>query len=127
MSEFDTRVLLIPLRFTASLQAVIQFMIKARILLLIPILLMVMGCTTPSKILVGLQAYKIDPQQIDGTWINSDGAVAIKVIENDKGIVRMIFLDNENKPEIFNVKGQRTVGNLHGRQRTGAWYPGSQG
>jgi hypothetical protein len=52
-------------------------MIKARIHLLIPILLMVMGCTIPSKNLVGLQ-YKIDPQQIDGTWINSDGAVVIK-------------------------------------------------
>jgi len=79
-------------------------MIKARILLLIPILLMVTGCTIPSKNLVGLQEYIIDPQQIDGTWINSDGAVAIKVIEPDKGIVRMIFLDNEDKPEIFNVK-----------------------
>jgi len=79
-------------------------MIKARILILLPVLLMVMGCTIPSKNLVGLQEYKIDPQKIDGTWINSDGAVVIKVIEPDKGIVRMIFLDNEDKPEIFNVK-----------------------
>jgi hypothetical protein len=79
-------------------------MIKARILLLIPILLMVMGCTIPSKNMVGLQAYKVDPQQIDGTWINSDGAVALKVIDSDQGIVRMVFLENNDKPEIFNIK-----------------------
>jgi len=79
-------------------------MLKARILILTPIVLMLIGCTIPSKNLVGLEEYKVDPQQIDGTWINSDGAVALKAIEPDKGIVRMIFLEDKEQPEIFTIK-----------------------
>jgi len=79
-------------------------MIEARFLLLIPFLLLAIGCTLPSKNLVGLQEFRLDPQQIDGTWINSDGAVALKVIEPDKGILRMIFLEDKEQPEIFTMK-----------------------
>jgi hypothetical protein len=79
-------------------------MLKAKFLLLIPILLMVTGCTIPSKNLVGLQEYPVDPQQMDGTWINSDGAVVLRVVEPEKGIVRMIFLEDKETPEIFTVK-----------------------
>ena len=73
-------------------------MIKPKFLILMSFLLMVMGCAIPSKNMVGLQEYKVDPLQIDGTWINSDGAVALKVMDPEKGIVRAIFLENKEKP-----------------------------
>jgi len=82
-------------------------MIKAKFIILMPLLLMVMGCTIPSKNIVGLQEYKVDPLQIDGTWINSDGAVALKVMEPEKGIVRAIFLENKENPEIFTLQIMR--------------------
>ena len=79
-------------------------MIKIRTLLLVSISLMAMGCTITTKNMVGLQDYKLEPEQIDGTWINSDGAVSFKVMEADKGIVRAVVLENKEKPEIYNFK-----------------------
>jgi hypothetical protein len=79
-------------------------MSKILTFLLAPILLMAMGCTIQSKNMVGLQDFKLDPQQIDGTWINSDGAVSLKVMDGDKGIVRVVVLENKEKPEIYNFK-----------------------
>ena len=79
-------------------------MIKIVTLLLLTISLLVMGCTIPTKNMVGLQDYKLDTRQIDGTWINSDGALTLKVMEADKGIVRVFILDSKEKPEILDIK-----------------------
>ena len=79
-------------------------MIKIKTLFLLSMLLLVMGCTIPTKNMVGLQDYKLEPQQIDGTWINPDGALALKVMDADKGIVRVFILDTKEKPEIFDIK-----------------------
>jgi len=79
-------------------------MINAKFFLLLPLLLMLVACTVPSKNMVGLQEYKLDPQHINGTWINADGAVTLKVVEPDKGLVRMFILEDKEKPEIYNLK-----------------------
>ncbi len=79
-------------------------MIKIMTLLLVSISLMAVGCTITSKNMVGLQDYKLEPREIDGTWINADGAVSLKVMEADRGIVRAVVLENKEKPEIYNFK-----------------------
>ena len=63
-----------------------------------------MGCPVVSKNIVGLEDYKLDAQKIDGTWINDEGAMLIKVIEPDKGIIKIIFLEDKENIESVNVK-----------------------
>ncbi len=88
-------------------------MIKMGNFLLASILLLTTGCTITTKNMVGLQEYKLDPQQIDGTWINADGALALKVTEANKGIVRVFILEDKEKPEIFNIRIMKGKSSLY--------------
>jgi hypothetical protein len=77
---------------------------KAKRLLLILVLAVLMGCPVVSKNMVGLQEFKLDAQKIDGTWINDEGAMLIKAIEPDKGIIKIIFLEDKENIETLKVK-----------------------
>ena len=75
-----------------------------RRLLLILILAVLMGCPVVSKNMVGLEDYKLDAKKIDGTWINDEGAMLIKVIDPDKGILKLVFLEDREKIESMKIK-----------------------
>src|SRR4030066_956562 len=75
-----------------------------RIFSLILISAMVTGCPVVSKNIVGLEDYKLDAQKIDGTWINQDGAMLIKTLEPDKGIIKIIFLEDKEDIETAKIK-----------------------
>jgi len=75
-----------------------------RIFSLILISAMVTGCPVVSKNIVGLEDYKLDAQKIDGTWINQDGAMLIKTLEPDKGIIKIIFLEDKEDVETAKIK-----------------------
>jgi hypothetical protein len=82
----------------------VAIMRKIKILSLILVLAMLTGCPVVSKNIVGLEDYKLDAQKINGTWINDEGAMLIKVIEPDKGIIKIVFLEDKEKIETINVK-----------------------
>jgi hypothetical protein len=82
----------------------VAMMRTAKILSLILILAMLMGCPVVSKNIVGLEEYKLDAQKINGTWINDEGAMLIKAIEPDKGIIKIIFLEDKENIETVKVK-----------------------
>jgi hypothetical protein len=63
-----------------------------------------MGCPVISKNIVGLEDYKLDAKKIDGTWINNEGAMLIKVIDADKGILKLVFLEDREKIEAMKIK-----------------------
>jgi hypothetical protein len=73
-------------------------------LLLILVLAVLMGCPVVSKNMVGLQEFKLDAQKIDGTWINDEGAILIKAIDPEKGIIKIIFLEDKEKVETLMIK-----------------------
>ena len=73
-------------------------------LLLILILAVLIGCPVVSKNMVGLQEFKLDAQKIDGTWINDEGAILIKTIDPEKGIIKIIFLEDREKIEMLMLK-----------------------
>ncbi len=69
----------------------------AKILLILLAAATLVGCPVTSKNIVGLQEFKLDAQKIDGTWISDEGAMLIKTIDPDKGIIKITFLeDREN-------------------------------
>jgi len=76
----------------------------AKRLFLILALAMLMGCPVASKNIVGLQEFKIDAQKIDGTWISDEGAILIKTIDAEKGIIKITFLEDREKLESVKVK-----------------------
>jgi len=76
----------------------------AKRLLLILFLGVLMGCPVTSKNIVGLQEFKLDAQKIDGTWINDEGAILIKTIEPDRGIIKITFLEDKEKIESVKIK-----------------------
>jgi hypothetical protein len=76
----------------------------AKILFLILVLAAIIGCPVVSKNMVGLQEFKLDAQKIDGTWINDEGAILIKTIEPDKGIIKITFLEDREKIESVKIK-----------------------
>jgi hypothetical protein len=76
----------------------------AKRLFLILVLAVLMGCPVVSKNMVGLQEFKLDAQKIDGTWINDEGAILIKAIEPDKGIIKITFLEDREKIESVKIK-----------------------
>ena len=76
----------------------------AKILLLILLVATLTGCPVNSKNIVGLQDFKLDAQKLDGTWINDEGAILIKTIEPDKGIIKITFLEDREKIETVKVK-----------------------
>ena len=80
-------------------------MMKSAIrLILILAITALMGCPVTSKNIVGLQEFKLDAQKIDGTWINDEGAILIKAIDPEKGIIKIIFLEDRDKIEILMIK-----------------------
>jgi len=76
----------------------------ARRLFLILVLAVLIGCPVASKNMVGLQEFKLDAQKIDGTWINDEGAILIKTIEPDRGIIKITFLEDKEKIESVKIK-----------------------
>ncbi len=76
----------------------------AKIFLLIAALAMLTGCPVVSKNIVGLEDYKLDAQNIDGTWINEDGAMLIKTLDAEKGIIKIIFLEDKENIETAKIK-----------------------
>jgi hypothetical protein len=54
-----------------------------------------------SKNIVGLNEYKLDVKQIDGIWINNKGAVLLKTIDAEKGIVKVTLL--QDSEDIVNI------------------------
>jgi hypothetical protein len=76
----------------------------AKILSLILFLAMLMGCPVVSKNMIGLEDYKLDAQKINGTWINDEGAILIKAIDPEKGIIKIIFLEDREKIETLMIK-----------------------
>jgi len=76
----------------------------AKILFLILVVSTLMGCPVVSKNMVGLQEFKLDTQKIDGTWINDEGAILIKTIEQEKGIIKITFLEDREKIETVKIK-----------------------
>ncbi len=76
----------------------------AIILLLILGLTMLTGCPVVSKNMIGLEDYKLDAQKINGTWINDEGAMLIKTIDPDKGVIKIIFLEDKEDIETVRVK-----------------------
>ena len=76
----------------------------AKRLLLILILAALMGCPAVSKNIIGLQEFKIDAQKVDGTWISDEGAILIKTIDAEKGIIKITFLEDREKLESVKIK-----------------------
>jgi len=76
----------------------------AKRLLLILVLAVLMGCPVVSKNIVGLEDCKLDAQKIDGTWINDEGAILIKAIDPEKGIIKIFFLEDKEKTETLMMK-----------------------
>lgn len=76
--------------------------VKAIFLIFVASLLM--GCPVVSKSIVGLQEFKIDTQKIDGTWISDEGAILIKTIDAEKGIIKITFLEDSDKMESVKIK-----------------------
>jgi hypothetical protein len=76
----------------------------AKILSLILVSAMLMGCPVVSKNIIGLEEYKLDAQKIDGTWINDEGAILIKAIDPEKGIIKIVFLEDKEKIETLMIK-----------------------
>jgi len=76
----------------------------AKRLFLILVLSLLMGCPVVSKNIVGLQEFKIDAQKIDGTWISDEGAILIKTIDAEKGIIKITFLEDREKLESVKIK-----------------------
>src|ERR1039457_2455538 len=81
-----------------------KFMNATRVILFISILIVLTGCSIASKNMVGLEEYKLDPNQINGMWLNESGSALLKVIDPDKGIVRVVALDETEKTDIIHVK-----------------------
>jgi hypothetical protein len=80
-------------------------MIKTtKILSLLLIVAMLMGCPVVSKNMIGLEDYKLDAQKINGTWVNDEGAMLIKAIDPEKGVIKIIFLEDKEKIETVKVK-----------------------
>lgn len=77
---------------------------NAKILSLILFVLLLAGCPVVSKNIVGLEDYKLDAQKIDGTWINQDGAMMIKTLDAEKGVIKIIFLDDKEDIEKATIK-----------------------
>ena len=77
---------------------------RTKRLLLIFVLAVLVGCPVVSKNIVGLQEFKLDAQKIDGTWINDEGAILIKAIDPEKGIIKIIFLEDREKIEMLMLK-----------------------
>ena len=76
----------------------------AKAILLIFVVSLLMGCPVVSKNIVGLQEFKLDAQKIDGTWISDEGAILIKTIEPNKGILKITFLEDREKIESVKIK-----------------------
>lgn len=81
-----------------------MIMKTAKILFLMLLAATLTGCPVNSKNIVGLQDFKLDAQKLDGTWINEDGAILIKTIEPDKGIIKITFLEDREKIETVKIK-----------------------
>jgi hypothetical protein len=76
----------------------------AKRLFLILALSLLMGCPVVSKNIVGLQEFKIDAQKLDGTWISDEGAILIKTIDAEKGVIKITFLEDRGKIESVKIK-----------------------
>jgi len=76
----------------------------AKRLFLILALSLLMGCPVVSKNVVGLQEFKIDAQKVDGTWISDEGAILIKAIDAEKGVIKITFLEDREKLESVKIK-----------------------
>ncbi len=76
----------------------------AKRLLLILVLAALMGCPAVSKNIIGLQEFKINAQKMDGTWISDEGAILIKTIDAEKGIIKISFLEDREKIEQVKIK-----------------------
>jgi hypothetical protein len=75
-----------------------------KILLLLLLTAVLMGCPVVLKNIVGLEEYKLDAKKIDGTWINDEGAMLIKTIDADKGILKLVFLEDRENIEAMKIK-----------------------
>ncbi len=75
-----------------------------KILSLILFAAMLTGCPVVSKNIVGLEDYTLDAQKIDGTWINQDGAMLIKTLDAEKGMIKVIFLEDKEDIETAKIK-----------------------
>ncbi len=82
----------------------VAIMKTVRMLSLVFILAMLTGCPVVSKNMIGLEDYKIDAQKINGTWINQDGAMLIKTLEPEQGIIKIIFLEDKEDVETLKIK-----------------------
>jgi hypothetical protein len=76
----------------------------AKRLLLILVLAVLMGCPVVSKNIVGLEDCKLDAQKINGTWINDEGAIFIKAIDPEKGIIKIVILEDKEKIDTVKIK-----------------------
>jgi hypothetical protein len=85
----------------------------ARRLFLILVLAILMGCPVDSKNMVGLQEFKLDAQKIDVNWINDEGAILIKAMEPDKGIIKIAFLEDKEKIESIKIKIMKSTSWLY--------------
>jgi hypothetical protein len=76
----------------------------ARILFFLFCSVVLTGCAggVLSKNLVGLEDYRLDPKKIDGTWIGDGGALLLKTVDRDKGILKVIVL--EDPGDAFSLK-----------------------
>ncbi len=72
----------------------------SRIVFLLFCIFVVAGCAggVLSKNLVGLEDYRLDPEKIDGTWISDGGALLLKTVDKDKGILKVIILEDPGDP-----------------------------
>lgn len=76
-----------------------QTVLNTRCAKLIPFLLLVMfasGCTAVvSKRQVGEKAASLKANDWEGVWITSDGTAKVKVVDANKGLLKVFWLDDE--------------------------------
>lgn len=86
----------------------------ARLLFFVSVTFLVCSCAggVVSKNLVGLTDYKVDSKQMDGIWINNEAAISLKTVNEEQGVIRVVFLEDtddlvKKEPMIFKImKGE---------------------
>ena len=78
------------------------------------LIIFLLGCGggVVSKNIVGFEPYPLSPKELDGTWLNPEGAIVVKVIDPKNGIARVSFVQEaDDFGKIENIKLQIMKGN----------------
>ncbi len=70
--------------------------LMAIVILFGTVLLMGCGGGVVSKHVVGLTPHKLNTKEIDGTWVNDEGAIVLTVIDSKQGILRASFVNDKD-------------------------------